>query len=75
MQQMLPIKEQSMSKNGCVDGLEHEINFNVEMYGCDFEETLKYHAACVHVECKHCGCKGISVDDTGTFWSDELIGY
>lgn len=40
----------------------------------DCEDIARWKAACIYVYCKKCGCRGISVDDTGEFWDEEKNG-
>ena len=67
-QQRLQRKVLSMLKKDCD---EHEIDYS-NVYGCDWDYVSKFKAMCCHIMCKKCGCKGITVDDTGTFWGEEL---
>lgn len=50
---------------------EHEIDLDGPIEGGDWEDINRFRAACVWVQCKHCGCRGLSVDDTGDFWEGE----
>jgi len=40
----------------------------------DMADVVRYKAACVYIYCKHCKCKGITVDDTGEFWDEDGSG-
>ena len=49
---------------------EHEVDFNGPREPGDMDDVSIFKAACEWVRCKHCGCKGLCVDDTGNFWVD-----
>jgi hypothetical protein len=51
---------------------DHEVDMDAPMEPGDYEDIARFKAACMWVRCKHCGCRGLCVDDTGDFWEDPI---
>ena len=71
-----------MTKQNSLD-CEHEVDWDISitppspdakdqrwMRPGDMDDMVRWKAACIHVYCRKCGCKGVMVDDTGNFWSE-----
>jgi hypothetical protein len=57
-----------------IDNCEHEIDFNGWVEPGDLDDIARFKQACFWMRCKHCGCKGLCVDDTGDFWLNPETG-
>ena len=57
-----------------INSCDHEMDLDGSMEPGDLDDVARFKQACFWMKCKHCGCKGLCVDDTGDFWVDQSTG-